>query len=146
MFEESHRTLHFDPVRGYTYRRLAHRAILEHRSQSPGPMEELFEPIMEWLPLPIEGRPEPPALIEGLPSLFTSLGSGSDRLAGDLSRDFESLESSLDSPTDLAREAIALQRRLGDIEAPSGSELTQGCLSRVRPKPQLLASRWSCGV
>lgn len=114
-----------DPIRGETYRRIAHDILAQkHLSPGPpGPMETVFEPQMRFVSLPCGNQPRAKDLLADLPSLLdeitdqataTSLRASIDAIqrktadawsaATSLVRGLESLSLQPDSEASLRRE------------------------------------------
>ena len=131
-----------DAVRGYTYRRLAYMGQLEHRSQSPGPMEELLVPIVELVPIAVDDRPPHTSLLGGLPDFFSILAEARPQgyVGAPRPEDFAGLRSMLGTPADLGRAAIALQRQLLAlaVETPTGTELMRRLQRRMQAVERII--------
>ena len=129
-----------EPVRGYTYRRLAYMGMLEHRSQSPGPMEELLAPIVELVPVAVGDRPPDSSLLDELPDLFSVLADvqSQDAAAAPRPGDFAALRGMIGSPAELGRAAIDLQRRLLAIRTPAGTDLSRRLKRRMQAVERII--------
>lgn len=134
-----------DPVRGGTFRRLAYRALEEHRSQWPlQPMGELFAPILELVSIPIGDQPVYRSLDRDIANLFSVLDVPTARMQELRDHLVPALSKNLSDLGKLSRTAIELQGRLREIAAEPGSELERRVRRRMAAVERIILE--SAGV
>ncbi len=108
-----------EPVRGETYRRLAHEILVQHHLSpgQPGPLETIFEPRMHFSALPIGSNPASPSLFANVPTLFDAIADGDSTRA--VRAATEAVNRSTDGAVDAA---IALISVLESIQVAPGSD------------------------
>lgn len=125
-----------DPIRGETYRRLAHEILVQHHLSpgAPGPMESIFEPQMRFAALPIGKDAASSGLFTNVPTLLDAI------VDLDTARAVrEATDATTRGASDLVASAAALVRSLEAIRVDGESDGSRRRERRLAAARELLA-------
>ena len=125
-----------EPVRGETYRRLAHEILVQHHSSpgAPGPLESVFEPQMRFAALSCGKNAASSSLFASVPTLFDVVTEGESSRAVR-----EATDAASRGTDDVVAAAVALVRSLEAIELPRESDGWRRRERRLEAARELLA-------